>query len=98
MADSPTDPDAAADDAAAPVVEVLTRPGCHLCVEALAVVEEVCAEFGLRPVERDITADEELAARHAEEVPVLRIDGAVRDFWRIDPRRMRRLLDEATAR
>ncbi|GAA3283002.1 glutaredoxin family protein [Nesterenkonia halophila] len=86
------------DPDAGPLVEVLTRPGCHLCEEALAVAGEVCAEFALTVREVDISADEELAARHAEEVPVLRIDGAVRDFWRIDPRRMRRLLAEATGR
>uniref|UniRef100_UPI000255CD04 glutaredoxin family protein n=1 Tax=Nesterenkonia sp. F TaxID=795955 RepID=UPI000255CD04 len=67
------------DPDAGPLVEVLTRPGCHLCAEALAVAGEVCAEFDLTVRELDISADEELAARHAEEVPVLRIDGAVRD-------------------
>lgn len=76
---------------------MLTKQGCHLCEEAVAVAQEVCAEFSLELTERDITADEELLASFAEEIPVLRIDGRVRDFWRIDPQRMRRLLHQATA-
>lgn len=80
------------------LVEVLTKPGCHLCEEALAVTAEACAEFGLEPVEVDLSADSEALERHAEEIPVLRIDGRVRDFWRFDPIRLRRMLREATAR
>ncbi|GAA1173916.1 MULTISPECIES: glutaredoxin family protein [Nesterenkonia] len=77
------------------LVEVLTKQGCHLCEEAVAVTVEVCAEFGVQPVEVDLTEDPETLARHAEEIPVLRIDGQVRDFWRVDPVRLRRLLGEA---
>lgn len=77
------------------LVEVLTRRGCHLCEAALDVTAEACAEYGLEYVEVDITEDEALLAQFAEEVPVLRINGAVRDFWRFDPVRLRRLLNTA---
>lgn len=76
-------------------VEVLTKQGCHLCEEALAVTREACAEFGLEHREVDITEDEQLLSMYGEEIPVLRIDGKVRDFWRFDPVRLRRLLREA---
>jgi hypothetical protein len=33
-----------------------------------------------------------LLAKHHEEVPVLLIDGEVRDFWHIDAQRLERLL------
>ncbi|GAA1150691.1 glutaredoxin family protein [Nesterenkonia lutea] len=79
------------------VVEVLTKQGCHLCVDALAAARQVCAEFGIEPLERDITTDEELLSIYAEELPVLLIDGRVKDFWRIDPQRLRRLLSETDA-
>ncbi|MGJ9374422.1 glutaredoxin family protein [Nesterenkonia sp. CF4.4] len=78
-------------------VEVLTKQGCHLCEDALAVAREVCAEFSVPVLERDITEDVELLASFAEEIPVLRINGRVKDFWRIDPQRLRRLLREAAA-
>ncbi|PRZ14009.1 glutaredoxin family protein [Nesterenkonia sandarakina] len=78
-------------------VEVLTKQGCHLCEEAMAVAREVCAEFSVPVLERDITDDAELLASFAEEIPVLRIDGQVKDFWRIDPHRLRRLLREASS-
>lgn len=77
------------------MVEVLTKRGCHLCEEALGVTREACAEFGLEHREVDITEDEQLLSLYAEEIPVLRIDGKVRDFWRFDPVRLRRLLREA---
>jgi len=40
----------------------------------------------------DIDSNPQLLERHHEEVPVLLIDGQVRDFWRIDPQRLERLL------
>ncbi|MCH8561498.1 MULTISPECIES: glutaredoxin family protein [unclassified Nesterenkonia] len=78
-------------------VEVLTKQGCHLCKDAVAVAREACAEFSVELIERDITTEKELLASFAEEIPVLRINGQVKDFWRIDPQRLRRLLREATA-
>lgn len=77
-------------------VDLLTTPGCHLCAEALRVTEEVCAEFGINPEEINIEHDDALRAQFAEEIPVLRINGQVRDFWKIDPVRLRRLLAEAS--
>lgn len=55
-------------------------------------MREVTAELGLSFDELDIDTNPELVQRHHEEVPVLLIDGEVRDFWRIDPQRLRRLL------
>jgi len=42
--------------------------------------------------ELDIDEHPDLLAKHHEEVPVLFIDGQVRDFWTIDPQRLERLL------
>ena len=38
-----------------PVIELLTRPGCHLCEDARLTVSEICAEYGLDYTELDIT-------------------------------------------
>lgn len=80
------------DAAAPPRVLVLTRPGCHLCADAVAVIEAVCAETGDRWAERDITADPELEPRYTDQVPVTFVDGAQHDFWRVDAARLRRAL------
>lgn len=71
---------------------LLVKARCHLCEEARSVVSGIAEEFGLGLTERSIDGDAELSARYAEEVPVLLIDGVPRDFWTIDPERLRRLL------
>ena len=47
-------------------VEVLVKPECHLCAEALQVTEEACAEFGLEYRTTNITDDADLAAQFAD--------------------------------
>jgi hypothetical protein len=75
-----------------PDVVLVTRPQCHLCEDARAVVERVTASLGMRWRERSAGEEPELLARFAEELPVLMIDGVQRDFWTIDEDRLRRLL------
>ena len=71
---------------------LFTKPGCHLCDDARAVVEEVCAELGEAWTEIDILSSDELSARYGEEIPVTLVDGAQHDFWRVDPERLRAAL------
>ncbi|MBG6224502.1 glutaredoxin [Arthrobacter sp. CAN_A2] len=73
-------------------VVLLTRPACHLCEDARAVVQRVTAELGLGWREVSAAEAPALGARFAEELPVLFIDGVQRDFWSIDESRLRRLL------
>jgi glutaredoxin len=75
-----------------PRVTVLSKPGCHLCENAMVVVREVCTELGVSWVEVDITADPELNARWWEQIPVTLVDGVQHDFWRVDPGRLRAAL------
>ena len=78
-----------------PRVTLYTRPGCHLCEDARAVVERVCAELGEDYAEVDITAGpdaEELTRRYGEEIPVTLVDGAHHAFWRVDADRLRAAL------
>lgn len=76
----------------APRVLVLTRPGCHLCEQAVEVVAAVCAETGTGYTTQDISTDPELLRRHTDEVPVTFVDGVQHDFWRVDPARLRAAL------
>ncbi|MDD1061178.1 glutaredoxin family protein [Streptomyces cocklensis] len=73
-------------------VTLIGKPGCHLCDDARAVVEEVAAETGAVVVEQDITQDEELYRRYWEQIPVVLVDGEQHTFWRVDGSRLRRAL------
>ena len=73
-------------------VTLLTRPGCHLCDEARAIIERVAADLGVRWNERDITASEADMKEYGEMIPVTLIDGVQHDFWRVDEGRLRRAL------
>ena len=78
-----------------PRVRLYSRPGCHLCDDARAVVETVCAELGESYDEVDITAGpdaEALTRTYGEEIPVTFVDGRQHDFFRVDAGRLRRAL------
>ena len=87
-------PGAAADG---PELILVTKTDCHLCAAAHAVVALAAEELGLAWEEKSIDADAALAERFAEEIPVVLVDGVQRDFWNIDPIRLRRVLREAMA-
>lgn len=73
-------------------VELLSRPGCHLCDDARPVVAAVCAELDVAWVERDISGDAEAMREFGDQIPVVLVDGRVHDFWRVDAARLRRAL------
>lgn len=73
-------------------VVLFTRPGCHLCDAARAVVERVTAEFGERYAERDITLDPAELSAYGESIPVVAVDGVQVDFWRVSEDRLRAAL------
>lgn len=77
---------------AEPRVTVYGKPGCHLCEDAVEVVARVCDDLGTSYVEVDITTDPELQRRYGEQIPVVLVDGAQHDFWRVDERRLRAAL------
>ena len=76
----------------APRVTLYTRPGCHLCDDARAVVTAVCAELGEEFAEVDVDGDPDLTRRYGEEIPVTLVDGVQHDYWRVDAARLTRAL------
>jgi glutaredoxin len=56
-------------------VTLYGKPGCHLCEEARAVVDEVRRRRPFELEEVDITRDPALEARYRERIPVIAIDG-----------------------
>lgn len=73
-------------------VTLYSRPGCHLCDDARAVIEAVCAELGESYDEINIDGDVELRERFTDEVPVTFVDGRQHDFWRVSADRLRAAL------
>jgi glutaredoxin len=58
-----------------PVVTVYTRPGCHLCDEALEALERMRAATPFAIVQRDISSDDALHRAYFERIPVIELDG-----------------------
>jgi len=73
-------------------VTLYGKPGCHLCDDARAIVEQVCAELGVGWTEIDITQDPALFEQYGEQIPVTLVDGRQHDFWRVDPVRLKKAL------
>jgi glutaredoxin len=73
-------------------VELLTRPGCHLCDDVRTVVARVCADVGATWAEVDVSTDPALLDQYWEQIPVTFVDGAQHDFWHVDEARLRAAL------
>ena len=73
-------------------ITLYSRPGCHLCDDARAVIERVCADLGEEYVEVSVDNDPQLIERFGEEIPVTFVDGRQHDFWRVDEARLRTAL------
>jgi Glutaredoxin-like domain (DUF836) len=73
-------------------VVVLSRPGCHLCADACAVVARVADDACVGWVERDISDDPALTAQWGEYIPVVVVDGQVHTWFRVDESRLRAAL------
>ena len=56
-------------------VTVYSKPDCHLCVDAMTILEGLRREFGFDLQEIDITSDEELHRAYFERIPVVLLDG-----------------------
>lgn len=69
-------------------VVLYTRQGCHLCDEALAVLQR----HGLRPRLVDIDSEPTLRDQYNECVPVVEIDGKERFRGRVNEVLLARLL------
>ena len=73
-------------------VLLLSRPGCHLCDDARAVIERVTADLDVTWSERDITASTQDLAEYGDMIPVTFVDGVQHDFWRVSAPRLRAAL------
>ncbi|HEY1356291.1 MAG TPA: glutaredoxin family protein [Solirubrobacterales bacterium] len=75
-------------------VVVYSRPGCHLCEEAVAAIAAIHGEgyeFELREI--DIESEELLLKRLLERIPVVEVDGELVSELRLDADALRARLD-----
>jgi glutaredoxin len=71
-----------------PDVTLYTRPGCHLCSDAVAALQALDVAF----TEVDITGDRELEADYGDRIPVIMLDGKEHGYWRVEADRLLRAL------
>lgn len=84
-------------------VTLLTKPGCHLCDDARAVIADVIAAVAEQGVavelqETNILADPQLARLHAEDIPVVIINGKRHAIWHVDREKFTAALHKAATR
>ena len=76
---------------------LLTKPGCHLCEDLRALLDDLQPDYGYVIEELDITARDEVFDRYRDRIPVLLRAGVELASGRIDERRLVDIL-EASAR
>jgi glutaredoxin len=69
-------------------VELITRRGCHLCDDALALLKSL----GVEPELRDVDLDSQLFADYDFRVPVVLVEGRVVGEGRLTRQAMVRAL------
>jgi len=79
-------------------VVLYTRPGCHLCDDARAMLGRASATVAFDLVERDIEDDDALLRRYLERIPVIEIDGEEAFELLIDETELHRYLGRVQSR
>ena len=75
------------------VLTVYSKPDCHLCVEAMTVLQRLQAELGFTLSECDIDGDAALQRAYFERIPVVVLDGEeLFDFY-VDETALRERLE-----
>jgi glutaredoxin len=76
-------------------ITLYTRPGCHLCEEAKALIEPILDEFSATLREVDIDQDAVLQQTYGTDIPVIFIGARKAAKHRVDPVEFRRHLNDA---
>ncbi len=73
-------------------ITLLSRPGCHLCDDARAIISRVAGDLDVAWEERDITLSPDDLREYWEMIPVTLVDGVQHDYWRVSEDRLRAAL------
>ena len=73
---------------------VYSKPGCHLCEEAVRVLTQLQVQTPFTLEEINIQGDPELFAEYGEQIPVVLLDGTVLFEYTVDENVLRQKLRE----
>jgi glutaredoxin len=79
------------------LIEIYSKPGCHLCDIAKEVLMEAKQKFEFEIREINIENDEELFKKYQYDIPVIRINGRKAYKYKIDPADLQRRLAKGAA-
>jgi glutaredoxin len=65
-------------------VTLYGKPGCHLCEDARAAIDQARASHDFDLVEIDVSVDPALNREYGERIPVVEIDGVERFQYFVD--------------
>lgn len=75
-------------------VEIYSRPGCHLCDDAKAVIEKARRRYTIDLTVIDIDRDPELVKAYNDDIPVVFINGNREFHYTVDENELERKLKE----
>ena len=75
-------------------VTVYSKPGCHLCEEAVRLLQRVQKQHPFTLEEVNIQDDPALLAEYGEQIPVVTLNGTFLFEYAVDEARLRQLLKE----
>lgn len=79
-------------------VTVIGRENCHLCDDAVQVIESVRADFGNVSLEKRLVDEKpEWLEFYTDKVPVILIEGVEHGYWRVNEDIFRGALVQAGA-
>lgn len=71
-------------------VEMMGKPGCHLCDDARAIVSTVLDDFPETEfVEHNILDDAEMFETMKDDIPIVVVNGRRHATWRVDAKEFR---------
>lgn len=71
---------------------VYSRPGCHLCADAMALLRDLQGELAFELEELDISADLRLERAYFERIPVVMLNGEELSEYFVDEHALRERL------
>jgi glutaredoxin len=74
------------------LIEIYSRPGCHLCEDAKRVILAASAHFDFQLFERNVEESAEFESNYGEDIPVVLINGRKAFKHRITPSQLERYL------
>ncbi len=73
-------------------IEIYSRPGCHLCDDAKAVIEPLIRKYSINLKVTDVDSDSALREAYGWEIPVVMINGEEAFRHRVDSAELERKL------